>query len=51
VASGKLIAIYFGNKADGGRIRCVGNTWAAMSVTDPNVRAWINGIIISNPAT
>jgi secreted trypsin-like serine protease len=49
VVSGKLIGIYFGNESSG-QVRCVGDTWVAMSVTDPGVRAWINGIIISNPA-
>lgn len=52
VASGKLIGIYNGNRYDErGQLRCVGNTWGATSVTAPEVRDWINGIIISNPAS
>lgn len=50
VASGKLIGIYKGNILnEQDQIRCVGNTWIATSVTAPEVRDWINGIIISNP--
>lgn len=50
VASGMLVGVYGGTVTDPRKpLRCIGNNWVAVSVTDPDVRAWINGIIISNP--
>jgi secreted trypsin-like serine protease len=51
--SGSLVAVFVGNIKDPrtGDIRCVGNDWAAVSVSAPEIKGWINGIVVAHPPT
>jgi trypsin len=45
LASGALVGVYLGNLGNQEGVRCVGNSWYAVPVTDPGVRQWIDATI------